>query len=118
MQKNEKQERLASIIQSVLTPSLVSYAQEFGEEFGVVSVVRTQLSPDGSWLEVIVQAQENEGKLVKFLAKMAPQFRHEISQKVSLYRAPQLRFSLEKDTSAFEKNFLDALDELHKHSDL
>jgi len=92
--------------------------QEYGDRFGLVSVIRIDISADSSWAEVYVTAQDHAEEITKFLAAIAPRLRHEVSKNVSLFRAPQIRFFLQKDSVSLEKNLAEVFAELKRKGDI
>ena len=81
------------------------------DKVGFVSVNKIEVSNDYSFAKVYVSFLNNNEQKKSFnkLVKMAPYLRHELANKLSLYKTPEIRF-------VFDDRFIidDAMDALLK----
>lgn len=66
-------------------------------KIGFVSVNKIEITNDYSLAKVYVSFMNAENREESFqrLVRMAPHFRHELAQKLSLYKTPNIRFVLD-----------------------
>jgi len=112
-----KTDRFAETIQTMASPVILEYIREHGEEFGIVSIVRVEISKDRSYADIYISSTNHEAMLPKKLAPLADQLRHDIGKQVHTYKIPNIRFKRVKNET-ITRNVQDIINELSKQYDL
>ena len=108
-----KTDRFAETILTMSSPIILEYIREHGEEFGIVSVVKVEVSKDRTYADIYVSAASNEAVLPKKLAPLADRLRHDIGKQVQTYKIPHIRFKRVKN-EVLTRNVQDIINELSK----
>lgn len=108
-----KSDRFAETILTMSSPIILEHIREHGEEFGIVSIVKVEISKDRSYADIYITASANEALLPKKLAPLADQLRHDIGKQVQTYKIPHIRFKRIKN-EAVTRNVQDIINELSK----
>lgn len=108
-----KTDRFAETILTMSSPIILEYIREHGEEFGIVSIVKVDISKDRSYADVYVSSTTNEAVLPKKLAPLADRLRHDIGKQVQTYKIPRIRFKRVKNETV-TRNVQDIINELSK----
>lgn len=111
-----KTDRFAETILTISSPIILEYIREHGEEFGIVSIVKVEISKDRSYADIYVSSVTNEAILPKKLAPLADKLRHDIGKQVQTYKIPYIRFKRIKNEEV-TKNVQDIINELSKQYD-
>ncbi|MDD5377369.1 MAG: ribosome-binding factor A [Candidatus Gracilibacteria bacterium] len=112
-----KTDRFAETILTMSSPIILEHIREHGEEFGIVSVVKVEISKDRSYADIYVTATTHEALLPKKLAPLADRLRHDIGKQVQTYKIPHIRFKRIKNETV-TRNVQDIINELSKQYDL
>jgi ribosome-binding factor A len=94
MSSSHRREMLESEIKKVLTEALSSYAGH-DPSFGMVSIVRVELSKDKRYAVIYISSMGEEEKkktLVDRLNEDKGIFRTAIAKNIRLFKAPEIRF--------------------------
>ena len=108
-----KTDRFAETILTISSPIILEHIREHGEEFGIVSIVKVDISKDRSYADIYITATTNETVLPKKLAPLADKLRHDIGKQVQTYKIPHIRFKRIKN-EAVTRNVQDIINELSK----
>lgn len=108
-----KTDRFAETILTISSPIILEHIREHAPEFGIVSVVRVDISKDRSYADIYVSAATNESLLPKKLAPLADKLRHDIGKQVQTYKIPYIRFKRVKN-EAITQSVQDLINELSK----
>ena len=108
-----KTDRFAETILTMSSPILLEHIREHGEEFGIVSIVKVEISKDRSYADIFVSATTNETLLPKKLAPLADRLRHDIGKQVQTYKIPHIRFKRVKNEEV-TRSVQDIIQELSK----
>jgi ribosome-binding factor A len=97
-------ERVAELIREEVSEMLANEVRDPG--VGVVTVTRTQVTPDLSlarvyWTSMGDAAQR--ARTTKALARAVPYLRHLLSQRLTLRRAPELQFFFDESVAAQDR---------------
>lgn len=117
-----KTDRFAETIQTMSSPIILEYIREPFQsgpltDFGIVSVVKVEISKDRSYADIYVSSTLNEALLPKKLAPLADKLRHDIGKQVQTYKIPYIRFKRVKNETV-TRNVQDIINELSKQYDL
>lgn len=102
---NIRQSRLADAIRTYASEDILNLSQLRDHEFGIISVIRVEVSPDYSYADIYVMCQRNQKLLPKFLAPTEQATRKRLAKDFSMRIIPNLRYRL--DTK--QKNSTDIL---------
>lgn len=108
-----KTDRFAETILTMSSPIILEHIREHGEEFGIVSIVKVEISKDRSYADIYVSAATNEAMLPKKLAPLADKLRHDIGKQVQTYKIPHIRFKRVKNETV-TRSVQDIINELSK----
>ena len=108
-----KTDRFAETILAISSPVILEHIRERGEEFGIVSVVKVEITKDRSYADIYISATTNEVLLPKKLAPLADKLRHDIGKQVQTYKIPHIRFKRIKN-EAETRNIQDIINEISK----
>lgn len=108
-----KTDRFAETILTISSQTILEHIREHGEEFGIVSIVRVEISKDRSYADIYVSATANEPLLPKKLAPLADRLRHDIGKQVQTYKIPHIRFKRIKN-EVTTRNVQDIINEISK----
>jgi ribosome-binding factor A len=108
---NLRQKRLADVIRTYASESILLYEQMQPHNFGIISVNRVEVSPDYSYADIYITAQENEKELPHFIAPTAHDIERHIGKEFSLRKTPHIRFKLPKEARK-ETNILELINTL------
>lgn len=108
-----KTDRFAETILTISSPIILEHVREHGEEFGIVSIVKVEISKDRSYADIYISATTNEATLPKKLAPLADRLRHDIGKQVQTYKIPHIRFKRVKN-EVVTRNVQDIINEISK----
>jgi ribosome-binding factor A len=108
-----KTDRFAETILTMTSPIILEHIREHGEEFGIVSVIKVEITKDRSYADIYISASVNEAILPKKLAPLADKLRHDIGKQVQTYKIPYIRFKRVKNET-ITRNVQDIINELSK----
>ncbi len=108
-----KTDRFAETILAMSSPVILEFIREHGEEFGIVSIARVEISKDRSYADIFISSTTNEELLPKKLAPLADKLRHDIGKQVQTYKIPHIRFKRIKNETV-TRNVQDIISELSK----
>lgn len=108
-----KTDRFAETILTMSSSVILEHIREHGEEFGIVSVVKVEISKDRSYADIYISATAHEELLPKKLAPLADRLRHDIGKQVQTYKIPHIRFKRLKN-EAVTRDVQDIISELSK----
>lgn len=108
-----KTDRFAETIMTMSSPVILEHIREHGEEFGIVSIVKVEISKDRSYADLYVSSTQNEPLLPKKLAPLADKLRHDIGKQVQTYKIPHIRFKRIKN-EATVRDVQDIINEISK----
>lgn len=109
----KKVEKLGFIVQEVVAPHIIDYANLKMEEFWIVSVVEVVVTSDYSYVDIFVTSQKNQNKLPAYLSDIWWKIRAVIGKEINTRKIPIVRFRLpkiKKDT----KDITDLINEISK----
>lgn len=114
-----KTDRFAESILAISSPVILEYIREPFQDclrepcegFGIVSVVKVEISKDRSYADIYVSSTANEAMLPKKLAPLADKLRHDIGKQIQTYKIPHIRFKRIKN-EAVTRNVQDIINEL------
>lgn len=95
-------DRFAETILLISSPIILEHIREHAEEFGIVSIVKVEITKDRSHADIYVSALGDEKvnkNLPKTLAPLANVLRREIGVRVQTYKIPRIRFKQIKNQS-------------------
>ena len=94
---NLRQKRLADVIRTYASQSIMNYEQMRPHAFWIISVITVDVNADYSFADIFVSAQENEKDLPHFIAPCAHAIERYIGKEFSLRKIPHIRFRLSSE---------------------
>jgi len=79
-------------MQEILGTFLTTEIPEETQDFWIITVTETRISPDFSYVDFYVSSLKNSDMLTKFLAAYWPQLQGMIGKKIALRKVPKVRF--------------------------
>lgn len=89
---NLRQKRLADAVQKYASENILAFEQAQSHDFGIISVIKAEITEDYAYADIFVNSQENEKKLPHFLAPIAHIIQKKLAKDFSLRKIPTLRF--------------------------
>ena len=108
---NLRQKRLADVIRTYASQSIMDYEQMRPHLFGIISVIAVDVNQDYSYADIFISAQEHEKELPHFIAPTAHGIERYIGKEFSLRKVPHIRFKLSSETRK-ETNILELINTL------
>ena len=108
---NLRQKRLADVIRTYASQSIMDYEQMRPHLFGIISVIAVDVNKDYSYADIFISAQEHEKELPHFIAPTAHGIERYIGKEFSLRKVPHIRFKLSSETRK-ETNILELINTL------
>ena len=112
-----KTNRFADTFCTLASPIILDHVREYGEQFGVVSLVKAEITKDRSYADLYVSASKNEDTITKFLAPVAQDIWEAVAANTQTYKIPKIRFKRMKNKEV-EHSVQDLITELSKQYDL
>ncbi len=106
---NLRQKRLADTLRQYASEDIQKFEEFHTHDFGIISVIEVEISPEYEYADIYVTSQSNEKDLPHFLAPCANDTRKRIVKDFSLRKTPFLRYRVGKK----QKNTSDILSLIH-----
>lgn len=106
---NIRQKRLAESIRAYASEDIQKLCELAEHDFGVVSVIEVDVSPDYEYADVYISSQKNEKDLPHFVAPTAPTTKRRLTKDFSLRKTPNIRYKIAQR----QKNTNDILSLIH-----
>lgn len=88
----ERTKRMESKLKEIITSKLFELTAEIQSDFWIINVNWVKISPDMSYLDVLVSSIKSQDTLCKALAVYAQELKQEINKNITLRKTPIIRF--------------------------
>ena len=112
MEKN-RQKKIEKIIRRITSDFISQELPDEDNLFGIINISEIKLSPDGSYVDIIVSSFIKQDILCKTLAKSAYIIQRHIGKEIGLRMSPKVRFRYD-DTGRVGAEVNEVISEIDK----
>jgi len=95
--REERRKKGEGIIKKIIWQYLIEDIPEELIEYGIVTITKTIMAPDTSYLDVYVSALRNPDTLTKTLALHAKKMEKIVCKNISIVKIPKIRFRYDNE---------------------